>query len=178
MYRGRGWELRYLALVIEREYSGKGLSIVKQLFLWAPRIHLRGILVIVVRYADVDKLSSLYLLECLKYVSLNRSSPLLNMLPLPVHQLTPLVHPVKLLLRPGLLPDQVVFRALLGTHQSLNGKRLPGFKGCLLLVLNHPCLAGSHSVLKFPCALVFFFGEAIWSSYGRFFENSHNLGSV
>ena len=105
MYRGRGWELRYLALVIEREYSGKGLSIVKQLFLWAPRINLRRILVIVVRYADVDKLPSLYLLECLKYVSLNRPSPLLYMLPLPVHQLTPLVHPVKLLLCPGLLPD-------------------------------------------------------------------------
>jgi hypothetical protein len=133
---------------------------------------------IVVRYADVDKLPSLYLLECLKYVSLHRPSPLLNMLPLPVHQLTPLVHPVKLLLCPGLLPDQVVFRALLRTHQSLNGKRLPGFKGGLLLVLNHPCLAGSHSVLKFSCALVFFFGEAIWSSYRRFFENPHNLGSV
>ena len=95
--------------------------------MWAPRVDLRGILMIVVRYADVNQFSSLYLLECLKYVRLHRPSPLLDMLPLPVHQLTTLVHPVKLLLCPGLLPNQVVFRALLGTHQSLNGKRLFSF---------------------------------------------------
>jgi hypothetical protein len=83
---------------------------------------------IVVSYADINQFPSLYLLECLKYVILRCPSPLLNMFPLPVHQLTTLVHPVKLLLCPSLLPDQVVFRALLGTHQSLNGKRLLTFQ--------------------------------------------------
>ena len=144
--------MRYLALVrhvIKEEDSGKAPSVAKQLFLGAPRVDLRGILIIVVRYADVNQLPSLYLLECLEYVSLHRPSPLLNMLPLPVHQLAPLVHPVKLLLCLGLLPDEVVFGALLGTHQPLNGKRLLGFQGSPLLILYHPCLAGSHSVLKF-----------------------------
>jgi hypothetical protein len=173
--------LRYLALVrhyIEREDSGKTPSVIKQLFLGAPRVDLRGILIIVVRYADVYQLASLNLLERLEYVCLHRPSPLLYMLPLPFYQLAPLVNPVKLLLCLGLLADEVVFRALLGTHQSLYGQRFLCFQGSPLLVLHHPCLAGSHSVLKFSCALVLLLGEAIWSGYRRFFENFHNFGRV
>ena len=100
--------MRYLALVrhvIEEEDSGKAPSVFKKLFLGAPRVDLRGILIIVVMDADVNQLASLYLLKCLEYVGLHRASPLLYMLPLPFHQLAPLVHPVKLLLCLGLLPD-------------------------------------------------------------------------